>query len=413
MAKPKIVAADGITLTDEEGKTYLDCISSWWVNLHGHKHPTLLAAMQKQMEAFAHSIFSGFSHAPAEELGTALCHAFGGMGKVFYSDDGSTAVEVAIKMAIHSQAHSWAQGKPRRKRIVCLANSYHGDTVGAMSVAEKGLFTLPYSAMLFDTLVLPMAYGTDIDAELDADEKAQLEACLQLLEAEDLAAIIYEPMVQGAGGMRLQKRAYTNAILAKAKAEGLLLIADEVMTGFGRTGRLFASEYLDTKPDLVCLSKGLTGGMLPLGATLATDVIYEVLGTGAVRDRFLHGHSFTANPIACAVALASFRLLEGEICKQQRKFLEQRLSQMAIQLGAQPRVENVRALGCMLAFDIKTKERTGYMNSMRNKAYAWFLAHGLLMRPLGNTLYLLPPYSSTAKELLEMETKILAFLQSE
>jgi len=404
--KPNIVRAQGAWLYADDGQKFLDAIGSWWVCLHGHNHPRLQAALMAQAWQMDQIIYSGFTHAPAENLATALVQRYPGAHKCFYSDDGSTAVEVALKLALHAQGR---MGKPQATQILTLANSYHGDTIGAMSAAQQGLFTKPYTPFLFDAHVLSLPYTTDISSsQIEGDHRAIADA-EEAFGTGKYAAFLLEPLVQGAGGMRFYRSSTLVSLMALARTYGVLVIADEVMTGFGRTGTLFAADHLPHPPDLACLSKGLTGGMLPLGVTLASEAIWNLFADAPLKDKFLHGHSFTANPITCAVALESWHLLHEPEETNRRKLLYKNLSDLATRLSANPSFENVRQLGGILAVDIRSKNATGYLNPIGQQAYNYFLERGLLMRPLGNTVYLLPPYCITLEELTLCEQALVSF----
>lgn len=406
--RPHLVRAYGSSLYAEDGRRYLDAIGSWWVCLHGHNHPRLIETLKQQASAMDQVIYAGFTHSPAEELAARLVERYPGAHKCFYSDDGSTAVEVALKLALHAQQR---RGRPEAKRIVTLANSYHGDTVGAMSAAEQGVFTKPYTPYLFEAEVLRLPYTTDVFDPMTDEDRAALSRAEEVFRSGTIAALICEPLVQGAGGMKFMRRDTLADLWELAHRYGVLVIADEVMTGFGRTGSLFAADQLYPSPDLACLSKGLTGGVLPLGVTLASKAIWDLFNGAPVADRFLHGHSFTANPITCAVALESWHLLHEEAEITRRESLYGHLSALAERLSASPRFRNVRHLGGILALELVTDGVQGYLNTIGPRAYAYFLERGILMRPLGNTLYLLPPYCFTADELAECEAALLAFAE--
>jgi adenosylmethionine-8-amino-7-oxononanoate aminotransferase len=407
VARPHLVRAAGSTLFAADGRRYLDAIGSWWVCLHGHNHPRLTDVLQKQAAEMDQVIYAGFTHSPAEALAAALVARYPGAHKCFYSDDGSTAVEVALKLALHAQQRL---GRENATRILTLANSYHGDTVGAMSAAQQGVFTKPYTAFLFDAQVLTLPYTTDIFSAPTKEDEQALAHAETLFATGTIAAFICEPLVQGAGGMKFIRRDTLAKLWALAHNHGAYVIADEVMTGFGRTGSLFAADYISHPPDLACLSKGLTGGSLPLGVTLASEAIWSLFKDVPVADRFLHGHSFTANPITCAVALESWHLLHEDEEQARREALYAQLGAMAERLRPHPRLKRVRQVGGILAFEVVTDGVQGYLNALGAKAYAFFMERGVLLRPLGNTLYLLPPYCFTKEELAVCEQAILAFL---
>lgn len=385
-----IVRGEGPLLFAEDGRTFIDAISSWWVNLHGHAHPYIAEKVSEQLRTLEHVIFAGFTHRPAVELAERLLPILpGNQAKVFYSDNGSTAVEVALKMAFQY----WHNlGRPRT-RVIALEDAYHGDTFGAMAVGGRSPFTEPFVPFLFDVDYIP--------APVPGRESESLEKLRALLD-ENVAAFIAEPLVQGAGGMVMYEPEALDALIREARSAGALIIADEVMTGFGRTGRLFASHYLTEKPDLMCLSKGLTGGTMALGVTTCTSVIYEAFLSESKFKTLFHGHSFTANPLACAAALASLDLTLSEETGANIRRISDRHAAFADALRQSPVVRNVRQRGTILAFDLHTGELTSYFNNIRDVAYQFLLDRGILMRPLGNVLYILPPYCITDTQLAEV-----------
>ncbi len=395
-----IVRGEGSVLYGADGREYLDMISSWWVNLHGHAHPHIARRVSEQLNTLEHVIFAGFTHQPAVELAERLLAILPpNQAKVFYSDNGSTAVEVALKMAFQY----WHNlGQPRRK-VVAFENAYHGDTFGAMAVGGRSAFSAPFAPLLFDVDFLP--------APIPGQEQTVLERAAALF-TDDVAAFIVEPLVQGSGGMIMYEPEALDAIIRLARRRGILIIADEVMTGFGRTGKLFASDYLQEKADLMCLSKGLTGGTMALGVTTCTQAIYDAfLSTDKLRTLF-HGHSFTANPLACVAALASMDLLLLDKTQANIQRITQNHAAFVRQLAAYPTVGNIRQRGTLLAFDLMVGEETSYFNTIRDKAYEFLTARGVLMRPLGNVLYLMPPYCTTDEQLAYTHEQIIALLQT-
>ena len=383
-----IVRGEGSLLFDASGRAYLDMISSWWVNLHGHAHPYITERVSHQLRTLEHVIFAGFTHEPAVDLAERLLAILpDNQRRVFYSDNGSTAVEVALKMAFQYWHNT---GQPRR-RVVALEGAYHGDTFGAMSVGGRSAFSAPFAPFLFDVDYLPVPVPGQEAAVL-----AQAEA----LFADDVAVFIVEPLVQGAGGMVMYEPDVLNTLMQMARKQGTLVIADEVMTGFGRTGKLFASHYLAEKPDLMCLSKGLTGGTMALGVTTCTATIYEAFLSNDKFKTLFHGHSFTANPLACVAALASLDLLLTPETQASIERISTRHLAFAHRLRQHKTVENIRQWGTILAFDLKVAgEDSSYFNSIRDIAYKHLLDRGILMRPLGNVLYFLPPYCTTNEQL--------------
>ena len=393
-----IVRGEGSVLYGADSRQYLDMISSWWVNLHGHAHPHIARRVSEQLQTLEHVIFAGFTHQPAVELAERLLVILPqNQAKVFYSDNGSTAVEVALKMAFQY----WHNlGKPRQK-VVALENAYHGDTFGAMAVSGRSAFTAPFVPFLFDVEYLPVPVAGQEEAVLKHAEH---------LFTSDVAAFIAEPLVQGAGGMVMYEPDVLDKLIQLARRNGSLVIADEVMTGFGRTGRLFASNYLQHKPDLMCLSKGLTGGTMALGVTTCTQAIYDAFLSDDKFKTLFHGHSFTANPLACTAALASMDLLLLPENQVNIDRIAKRHSEFATQLSTFSNVAAIRQRGTLLAFDLNVGEQTSYFNNIRDVAYNFLTERGVLMRPLGNVLYFMPPYCTTDEQLTYAYGQVEALL---
>jgi len=397
---PLVVSrAEGVYLYTEDGRRILDAVSSWWVNLHGHAQPAIAEAIARQALALEHVIFAGFTHAPAVRLAEKLLSILPAtMGRVFYSDDGSTAVEVALKLAIQY----WHNlGKPR-SRIVAIEGAYHGDTFGAMAAGDRGPFNAPFHPLLFAVDFIPFPTETNREEVL-----RRLE---ELVAGGDVAAFIYEPLVQGAGGMRMYSAELLDKLVEIAKSKEVICIADEVMTGFGRTGTLFATDQTRYKPDLICLSKGITGGFLPMGVTVVAKFIVEAFTSAEVSKTFFHGHSYTANPLACAAAIASFDLLLSDNCTAQRAMIEQQHGAFAATCSSHALVKDVRVTGTILALELNTGS-SSYFNDVRKKVLPYFLERGILLRPLGNVIYILPPYVITAEQLGEVYGHIEGFLE--
>jgi adenosylmethionine-8-amino-7-oxononanoate aminotransferase len=423
-----IARGSGVYLYTEDGRRLLDGTSSWWVNIHGHSHPKLNDALAAQARALEHVVFAHCTHRPAVELAERLVEAAPpGLTRVFYSDNGSTAVEVAMKLACQYWAN---RGEPRRRTFIALHHAYHGDTVGAMSASEASIFTRPFAPMLFDVVRAhaPYCYRCPLGLERAAcrieclgspdavDGDAGLEARLRE-HGDAVAGVIVEPMLQGAGGMIVWPREFLSGVRRACDEHGTLLIADEVLTGFGRTGRMFACEHGPVAPDLMCLSKALTGGYLPLGATLATEQVYGAfLSTDRTRT-FFHGHSFTANPLACAVALASLELFHESGALEKVAALERWLRAGLEPMRALPSVGDVRVIGGVgileLVTDIQTPAAGGYLDEIGPRLTAAFLERGLLLRPLGNVLYFMPPYVITEAETAWALEQIAAVVQDE
>ncbi len=382
-----IVRAEGAYLYDEAGKGYIDAISSWWTNLHGHAHPHLASAISTQAHTLEHCIFAGFTHAPAVRLAERLlAHLPPTQARFFYSDNGSTAVEVALKMAFQ---YAYNQAKPRTK-VIAFENAYHGDTFGAMAVGARSAFTAPFSPFLFEVEFIPLPTQDNFEAVK--------QLLLEKLQNKEVASFIFEPLVQGTAGMLTYLPAHLDALIALCKAHDTLTIADEVMTGFGRTGKLFATDYLTQKPDIMCFSKGLTGGFMALGVTTCTAKVYEAFLSEDRYKTFFHGHSYTGNPLACSVALASLDLVEKSDFQQNIDRITAQHTAFAKHISTHPRVGQARHMGTIVAVEIAAG-KTSYFSSLRDSLYAFFLSRQILLRPLGNVVYILPPYCITDEDL--------------
>lgn len=392
--------AAGIYLYTPNGRKIMDAISSWWVNLHGHSHPVISDAVANQAKKLEHVIFAGFTHEPAITLSENLLSILpDNFSKIFYSDNGSTAVEVALKMAMQY----WHNKGIDRKKIIALEGAYHGDTFGAMAVGDRSIFTAPFISYLFEVDFISFPNREN--------EQTVLKQFKALVDAGDTAAFIYEPLIQAAGGMRTYSAEFLNTLLEYARQKEVICIADEVFTGFGRTGKLFASDHLDQKPDLIALSKGLTGGTLPLGVTAASSKILSAFQNKELLKTFFHGHSFTANPITCASANASFSLLMTDDCQQRIKRIAQQHKDFVHTLTSVAAVKEVRTLGTILAIELKSADSTSYTNDLRTKIYSYFLEKDILLRPLGNTFYIVAPYCITAQEMQKIYDAINNFLK--
>lgn len=393
-----IVRGEGAYLVGAGGERLLDAISSWWVNLHGHAHPDIAQAIAEQARTLEQVIFAGFTHEPAARLAAELVGVLpDGLERVFYSDDGSTAVEVAIKIAIQS----WRNRGERRNLVAALDNAYHGDTFGAMSASAPGLFTDAFADHLFGVARLP-----------DPTEGDTLAALDRLIETRggELAGVIVEPLLLAAGGMRMYGEEVLRGIRDRTRAAGIPLIADEVATGFGRTGPLFACERAGVAPDLVCLSKGVTGGFMPLGVTVATAELFETFRGEDRRLTFFHGHSFTGNPLACAAGLASLRLTVDPACARRRQAIEAAHGEGLGRIASHPLVRAPRVLGTVAAFDLEAG--AGYLSPVGTELAAFARAEGVLLRPLGNVVYLLPPYCVTPDEIGGVYGVVERFLET-
>jgi len=395
----QVSRARGCELELADGRSLIDAISSWWVTLHGHGEPAIAAAIARQAQELEQVIFANFSHAPAEELATRLSQLTG-LERLFFSDNGSTAVEVALKMAWQwwrnqdGGAHGGSPGVERRQ-LIAFGGAYHGDTFGAMAVGDRSLFTAAYEPLLFNVSRVAWPHTWWGDGEIEAKEEQALRDLEQAL-ATPTAAVILEPLIQGASGLRMVRPAFLRAVAARVSAAGALLIADEVMTGFGRTGALFACQKAGIQPDLMALSKGLTGGFLPMGVTMASERIYQGFISDRPTDTFFHGHSFTANPLGCAAALASLDLLEQTPERFQQ--FEGRHRPLLEHLCQHPAVHHPRCMGTVAAFEVDAGEAS-YLNPIGLQIQRHCLEQGVYLRPLGNVVYLLPPLSISDQQL--------------
>jgi len=394
-----IVKGKGVYLFDENGKQYIDAVSSWWVTLHGHAHPYIAQKVSEQLYALEQVIFAGFTHEPAIQLSENLLKLLpDNQEKVFYSDNGSTAVEVALKMCIQ---FAYNQGKEKTK-ILAFKDAYHGDTFGAMSVSGRSVWTKPFGEMLFDVIFIDTPTSDNLES---------LQSQIKNIAGE-IACFIYEPLVQGAAGMLMHNPEDLSELMKFCKEQNILLIQDEVFTGFGRTGKLFAADYLTEQPDIMCFSKGLTGGTMPMGITTSSNEIFNAFLSEDRYKTLFHGHSFTANPLACTAALASMEILLSKETQQNINLITKKHKKFSQVLQQNPQVENVRQTGTILAWDLKTKHGTSYFNTIGKFFYNEFLNKGIIMRPLGNVMYLVPPYCITSEELDYIYQSILQVLET-
>lgn len=382
-----IVRGEGALLYAEDGKTYIDAVASWWVNLHGHAHSYIAQKVAEQLQTLEHVIFAGFTHPAAVTFAERLIQILPtGQSRIFYSDNGSTAVEVALKMAIQYWQN---KGIPKRK-IIAFRNSYHGDTFGAMAVSARSAFTAPFWSYLFEVCF--------IDVPIPDNEEKTVKQLEAHADGGDIAAFIYEPLVLGTAGMVMYTPDILDQLLNICQRHEILTIADEVMTGFGRTGRIFASDYQQLKPDMVTMSKGLTGGTMALGATSCNEKIYEAFLSDDKHKTLFHGHSYTGNPVACAAGLASMDLLLQEETQQHITHISQRHTAFAEQLKLMPKVVEIRQQGTILAVEFEA-DGTSYFNKLGDTLYSFALDQGVLLRPLGNIIYVIPPYCITDAQL--------------
>ncbi|MBF0188198.1 MAG: adenosylmethionine--8-amino-7-oxononanoate transaminase [Magnetococcales bacterium] len=392
-----ILSGKGATLFGADGHTYTDLVSSWWVTNHGHSHPVIAKAIADQANTLEQVIFAGFTHEPAVTLSARLSERLpGDLSRVFFSDDGSTAVEVGLKMAIQRGIN---QGE-KRTRFLTFEGGYHGDTVGAMSAGRASGFFDAFGTMLFQVDALPFPETWDDDPDVEAKEAKSLSLLSDYLDrhGKECAAMLIEPLIQGASGMRICRPEFLKKMDEMLKGTGVLTIYDEVMTGFGRTGTLFACEQADVVPDVICLSKGLTGGFMPMSVTVCTQEVYNAFLGDAFDQALAHGHSFTANPLGCAAALASLELYETEKTLDRIAAIARIHRERLDDLKSRSNAHHFRALGSIAALDMRT-DSTGYTSSVGPKLKAFFMERGLLIRPLGHVIYLLPPYCVSADEL--------------
>ncbi len=391
-----IARAKGAYLYAENGTAYLDAISSWWVNLHGHAHPHIAKKIAAQAANLEHVMFAGFTHAPAVTLAEKLTHLTG-MDKIFYSDNGSTAIETALKMVLQS----WHNRGLKKKHFLSLKGAHHGETFGAMSVSGKTVFNLPFWDHLFPVVSLELPQTGQEDLFL-CDLKTNLQTGA-------IAGFIFEPLILGPGGMKLYSRKALDYALQLCSEYGVPTIADEVMTGFGRTGPLFACDALEERPDILCLSKGITGGFLPLGATLCKQKIYETFLSSSSEKAFLHGHSYTANPIACAAALGSLDLLLKPECAAQREKIGTLHRDFCKKYSSHPGLLRCESLGTILILEYKAG--TGYFSPIRERLSRYFLSQHILLRPLGNVIHVMPPYCVRESELEQIYSHLALSLE--
>ncbi|MFD0794222.1 adenosylmethionine--8-amino-7-oxononanoate transaminase [Mucilaginibacter litoreus] len=381
-----IIRGEGVLVFDEDGKSYIDAVSSWWVNIHGHSHPYIAQKVAEQLTTLEHVIFAGFTHPGAVELAERLLDILpGNQQKVFYSDNGSTAVEVAIKMCLQY----WHNKGEQRTKILAFKNAYHGDTFGAMSVSGRSAFTAAFDSLLFEVEFIDLPSEENIDS---------LKSQISNLKSQ-LACFIFEPLVQGSAGMIMYEAAWLDELMKYCREKGILLIDDEVFTGFGRTGKPFACNHVQTQPDIMCFSKGLTGGTMAFGLTTCTQDIYGAFLSDDKLKTLFHGHSYTANPVACAASLASLDLFLDPATQQSIHRIAYKHSVFAERIAKHNKLKNIRQTGTILAMEWNTGSNTSYFSNLRDKLYHHFLERGIILRPLGNIIYILPPYCITDVQL--------------
>jgi adenosylmethionine-8-amino-7-oxononanoate aminotransferase len=383
-----ITRGEGALLWDENQKEYIDAIASWWVNPYGHSNKFIADAIYKQLTTLEHVLFGGFTHEPAIVLAEKLMAILpNNQKKLFFSDNGSTAVEIAIKVALQSFFNKGT----KKTTIIAFENAFHGDTFGAMAASGISFFTESFQGMLIDVVRIPVPVKGREQLSFDALNKA--------VESGNCAGFIFEPLVQGAAGMVMYEPEALDQLLKICQENNVLTIADEVMTGFGKTGKNFACDYLTQKPDMMCLSKALTGGTIPMAITTFTQDLFDAFYDEDVNKALFHGHTFTANPTGCAAALASLTLLETTA--MQRNLVRINSSHLDFQKRVEnhPMVTATRVLGVIFALEIKTESSASYYGTLRNKLYDFFIENGVILRPVGNIVYILPPYVITDAQL--------------
>jgi len=392
------VKAKGVLLFDENGKEYIDGISSWYTCMYGHCNPYITQKVAAQMQELDQVVFSGFTHKPAIELSEALMKILPkNQEKLFFSDNGSTATEVGIKMALQ---YHFNLGNDK-KVMLAFEDSFHGDTFGSMSVSGLSVYNGAFEDHFIEVVRIPTPNGTN-NSEV-------LQKLKSLIESNNIAGFIYEPLVQGAAGMKMHDAEGLNAILKLCHEHDIITVADEVMTGFGKTGSNFASDHLETKPDILCMSKALTAGLLPMAITSCSLKIYDAFYADEIAKGLFHGHTYTANPLACTAALAGLELLNSEEIQQNIKRIENSHAKFLAKIKDHPKVTNSRQLGVIIAFELNVEmERYG---SLRNKLFKHFMDSGVFLRPLGNTIYVLAPFVIAENELDKIYQSILGVLE--
>ncbi|WP_130733299.1 adenosylmethionine--8-amino-7-oxononanoate transaminase [Flavobacterium sp. J27] len=392
---PVIVKGQGALLWDEHGKEYIDAIASWWVNPFGHANTFIAKAIYNQLTQLEHVLFGGFTHEPVIQLSEKLATILpSNQKKFFYSDNGSTAVEVALKGALQ---FFYNKGQKRTK-IIAFENAFHGDTFGAMAASGISFFTDAFQGSLLEVIRIPVP--------TEGNESMALERLKALLETNEYAAFIFEPLVQGAAGMVMYSPTVLNQLMVLAKEYNVFTIADEVMTGFGKTGKNFACDYLEQQPDMMCLSKALTGGTIPMAITSFSQEIYDGFYDDDTNKALFHGHTFTANPTGCAAALASIELLQTEEIQENIQQVYQHHLAFAERIKTHPKVKTTRVLGVIFALEIKVEGAHDYYGNLRNTLYEFFIKKGIILRPVGNIIYILPPYIINDIELERVYTII-------
>lgn len=383
-----IVKGKGALLWDESGKEYIDAIASWWVNPYGHSNEVIAEAVYKQLTTLEHVLFGGFTHEPAVVLSEKLMSILpNNQEKIFFSDNGSTAVEIAIKVALQYNFNKGIQ----KTTVIAFENAFHGDTFAAMAASGISFFTEAFKGMFIDVVRIPVP--------TKGNEAESIAALEKVIASHHCAAFIFEPLIQGAAGMVMYAPEVLDNLLVICKEHQVLTIADEVMTGFGKTGKTFACDYLQEQPNMMCLSKALTGGAIPMAITTFTQDIFEAFYDEDINKALFHGHTFTANPTGCAAALASIALLQSPEMQENITRIHQSHLTFQKQIEQHPKVVTTRVMGVIFALEIVTEGKASYYGSLRNQLYQFFIENGVILRPVGNIVYVLPPYVITADQL--------------
>ncbi len=404
-----IDSARGEKLYDIDGKEYIDLISSWWINTHGHCRKEIIKSVFDQSKKLEQVLFAGFTHKPAVDLAEKIVNFLPKeLSRVFYSDNGSTSVEIAMKVAIQY----WFNRGKKKNKFVALKGGYHGDTFGAMSVGKTSGFYEPFEDMLNETFFIPFPEDWRGNNRLQQNEIKALNYASKIIKdnKNQIAAVIIEPLIQGASGMKICRKEFLSKIVTMFKESGIIIIFDEVMTGFGRTGKMFATDHLSVSPDIICLAKSLTGGFIPLAVTVFSEMIHKQFMDKDIKKTFLHGHTFSANPVACSAALCSLRLFNKDETFKNIESISKIHSKYINILSNNPFISKVRTLGTVAAFDYEKISRT-YGSTDSQKLRQRFLENGLLIRPIGNTIYLMPPYCIKEKVLIKSYEKLIEILQ--
>ena len=396
-----IVRGKDALLWDEDGKEYIDAIASWWVNPFGHSNDFIAESIYKQLTTLEHVLFGGFTHEPAVQLSETLIEMLpDNQQKMFFSDNGSTTVEIAIKVALQ---YNYNQGKKRTK-IIAFENAFHGDTFAAMAASGISFFTEAFRNSLIEVTRIPVP--------VKGKEEASYKALKELAQTDEYAAFIFEPLVQGAAGMVMYAPEALDELIKICKENEIFTIADEVMTGFGKTGKTFACDYLTQQPDMMCLSKALTGGTIPMAITTFTQELFDGFYDEDVNKALFHGHTFTANPTGCAAALASIDLLQQPEMQENLQRINQMHLEFKTKIEQYPRVTTVRVLGVILALELATDGNDSYYGSLRNKLYDFFIENGVILRPVGNIIYILPPYIISNEQLTKIYNTVEAAIEN-